>query len=486
MCGIVGIVQKDNCFTELYDALIMLQHRGQDAAGITICKGENLHSRKSKGFVREVFSQRHFERLKGNYGIGHVRYPTAGGNSKEYAQPMYVNSPYGISLAHNGNLSNTKELAAELFNSDLRHISTDSDSEVLLNILAHEISKNNQKKPNPETLFEAVQSTFKRCEGSINVVSIITGHGLLAFRDRHGIRPLTLGSRKNSDGTKDYMITSESAAFSSSNYYIERDLKPGEALFISKDGEMHTKICSDNTALTPCLFEYVYFARPDSVIDGVSVYQARQNMGVKLAEKIKKNIPDNDIDVVIPIPESSITSGTKVAECLNKEVIYGFVKNRYVGRTFIMPEQEMRRRSVRRKLNPINDEFKNKNVLLVDDSIVRGTTMKEIVNMCYKAGANKVSVASSSAEVKFPNVYGIDMPAKSELVASNRSLEEIKEFIGCDNLVYQDLADLVESVLELNPQLDGVENSIFTGIYPTEITDEYLNYLEKKRKSLNS
>tara|TARA_B000000565_G_scaffold252909_1_gene228715 strand:+ start:3374 stop:4834 length:1461 start_codon:yes stop_codon:yes gene_type:complete len=486
MCGIVGIVQKDNCFTELYDALIMLQHRGQDAAGITICEGENLHSRKSKGFVREVFSQRHFERLKGNYGIGHVRYPTAGGNSKEYAQPMYVNSPYGISLAHNGNLSNTKELAAELFNSDLRHISTDSDSEVLLNILAHEISKNNQKKPNPETLFEAVQATFKRCEGSINVVSIITGHGLLAFRDRHGIRPLTLGSRKNSDGTKDYMITSESAAFSSSNYYIERDLKPGEALFISKDGEMHTKICSDNTALTPCLFEYVYFARPDSVIDGVSVYQARQNMGVKLAEKIKKNIPDNDIDVVIPIPESSITSGTKVAECLNKEVIYGFVKNRYVGRTFIMPEQEMRRRSVRRKLNPINDEFKNKNVLLVDDSIVRGTTMKEIVNMCYKAGANKVSVASSSAEVKFPNVYGIDMPAKSELVASNRSLEEIKEFIGCDNLVYQDLADLVESVLELNPQLDGVENSIFTGIYPTEITDEYLNYLEKKRKSLNS
>ena len=486
MCGIVGIVQKDNCFTELYDALIMLQHRGQDAAGITICEGENLHSRKSKGFVREVFSQRHFERLKGNYGIGHVRYPTAGGNSKEYAQPMYVNSPYGISLAHNGNLSNTKELAAELFNSDLRHISTDSDSEVLLNILAHEISKNNQKKPNPETLFEAVQATFKRCEGSINVVSIITGHGLLAFRDRHGIRPLTLGSRKNSDGTKDYMITSESAAFSSSNYDIERDLKPGEALFISKDGEMHTKICSDNTALTPCLFEYVYFARPDSVIDGVSVYQARQNMGVKLAEKIKKNIPDNDIDVVIPIPESSITSGTKVAECLNKEVIYGFVKNRYVGRTFIMPEQEMRRRSVRRKLNPINDEFKNKNVLLVDDSIVRGTTMKEIVNMCYRAGANKVSVASSSAEVKFPNVYGIDMPAKSELVASNRSLEEIKEFIGCDNLVYQDLTDLVESVLELNPQLDGVENSIFTGIYPTEITDEYLNYLEKKRKSLNS
>ena len=486
MCGIVGIVQKDNCFTELYDALIMLQHRGQDAAGITICEGENLHSRKSKGFVREVFTQRHFERLKGNYGIGHVRYPTAGGNSKEYAQPMYVNSPYGISLAHNGNLSNTKELAAELFNSDLRHISTDSDSEVLLNILAHEISKNNQKKPNPETLFEAVQATFKRCEGSINVVSIITGHGLLAFRDRHGIRPLTLGSRKNSDGTKDYMITSESAAFSSSNYDIERDLKPGEAIFISKDGKMHTKICSESTALTPCLFEYVYFARPDSVIDGVSVYQARQNMGVKLAEKIKKNIPDGDIDVVIPIPESSITSGTKVAECLNKEVIYGFVKNRYVGRTFIMPEQEMRRRSVRRKLNPINDEYKNKNILLVDDSIVRGTTMKEIVNMCYKAGANKVSVASSSAEVKFPNVYGIDMPAKSELVASNRSLEEIKEFIGCDNLVYQDLADLVESVLELNPQLDGVENSIFTGIYPTEITDEYLNYLEKKRKSLNS
>ena len=386
---------------------------------------------------------------------------------------MYVNSPYGISLAHNGNLSNTKELAAELFSSDLRHISTDSDSEVLLNILAHEISKNNQKEPNPETLFKAVESTFKRCEGSINVVSIITGHGLLAFRDRYGIRPLSLGSRSNSDGTKDYMISSESAAFSSSNYDLERDLHPGEAIFISNDGEMHTKICSDNTTLTPCLFEYVYFARPDSVIDGVSVYQARQNMGVKLAEKIKKHIPDEDIDVVIPIPESSITSGTKVAECLNKEVIYGFVKNRYIGRTFIMPEQDMRRRSVRRKLNPINDEFKNKNVLLVDDSIVRGTTMKEIVAMCYKSGAKKVSVASSSSEVKFPNVYGIDMPAKSELIASNRSLEEIKEFIGCDNLVYQDLSDLIDSVTELNSELDDVEKSIFTGVYPTNITDGY-------------
>ena len=282
------------------------------------------------------------------------------------------------------------------------------------------------------------------------------------------------------------MISSESAAFSSSNYDLERDLHPGEAIFISDDGEMHTKICSDNTTLTPCLFEYVYFARPDSVIDGVSVYQARQNMGVKLAEKIKKHIPDEDIDVVIPIPESSITSGTKVAECLNKEVIYGFVKNRYIGRTFIMPEQDMRRRSVRRKLNPINDEFKNKNVLLVDDSIVRGTTMKEIVAMCYKSGAKKVSVASSSSEVKFPNVYGIDMPAKSELIASNRSLEEIKEFIGCDNLVYQDLSDLIDSVTELNSELDDVEKSIFTGVYPTNITDGYLENLEKKRQAINS
>ena len=315
---------------------------------------------------------------------------------------------------------------------------------------------------------------------------IITGHGLLAFRDRYGIRPLSLGSRSNSDGTKDYMISSESAAFSSSNYDLERDLHPGEAIFISDDGEMHTKICSDNTTLTPCLFEYVYFARPDSVIDGVSVYQARQNMGAKLAEKIKKHIPDEDIDVVIPIPESSITSGTKVAECLNKEVIYGFVKNRYIGRTFIMPEQDMRRRSVRRKLNPINDEFKNKNVLLVDDSIVRGTTMKEIVAMCYKSGAKKVSVASSSSEVKFPNVYAIDMPAKSELIASNRSLEEIKEFIGCDNLVYQDLSDLIDSVTELNSELNDVEKSIFTGVYPTNITDGYLEDLEKKRQAINS
>tara|TARA_B100000214_G_scaffold84196_2_gene57370 strand:+ start:160 stop:1620 length:1461 start_codon:yes stop_codon:yes gene_type:complete len=486
MCGIVGVVQKENCFTELYDALIMLQHRGQDAAGITICDRGNLNSRKSKGFVREVFTQRHFERLKGSYGIGHVRYPTAGGNSKEYAQPMYVNSPYGISLAHNGNLSNNGKLASELFRSDLRHISTDSDSEVLLNILAHEISKNNLKEPSPDTLFNAVESTFKRCEGSINVVSIITGHGLLAFRDRYGIRPLSLGSRINADGNKDYMVSSESAAFTSSNYELERDLDPGEAIFISKDGEIHSKICSKNTTLLPCLFEYVYFARPDSVIDGVSVYQARQNMGIKLAEKIKKHIPDHDIDVVIPIPESSITSGTKVAECLGKEVIYGFVKNRYVGRTFIMPEQDLRRRSVRRKLNPITDEFKGKKVLLVDDSIVRGTTMKEIVGMCYKAGAEKVSVASSSSEVRYPNVYGIDMPAKSELIANDRNLEEIKNFIGCDNLVYQDLSDLIESVIELNKKLDGVETSIFDGSYPTNITTEYLEKLEKKRKSVNS
>ena len=482
MCGIVGIVQKDNCFTELYDALIMLQHRGQDAAGITICEGSTLNSRKSKGFVREVFTQRHFERLKGNYGIGHVRYPTAGGNSKEYAQPMYVNSPYGISLAHNGNLSNTKELAAELFSSDLRHISTDSDSEVLLNILAHEISKNNQKEPNPETLFKAVETTFKRCEGSINVVSIITGHGLLAFRDRYGIRPLSLGSRSNSDGTKDYMISSESAAFSSSNYYLERDLHPGEAIFISTDGEMHTKICSDNTTLTPCLFEYVYFARPDSKIDEVSVYKARMRMGSKLAEQIKKTKPDHDIDVVIPIPDSSTTAAHELAVGLGIPYREGFVKNRYIGRTFIMPYQEERKKSVRRKLNILDLEFQGKNVLLVDDSIVRGTTSKKIIEMARASGAKKVYFASAAPPIKYQNLYGIDMPSTSELIASNQTNDEVAKEIDADWLIYQTLDDLIDTVQVGNPEINEFETSIFTGKYITPLVENYLEDLENSRK----
>ena len=387
MCGIVGVVQDKDCFTELYDALIMLQHRGQDAAGITICNGDHLNSRKSKGLVREVFNQNHYERLKGNYGIGHVRYPTAGGNTKEYAQPMYVNSPYGISLAHNGNLSNTPDLAKELFHSDLRHISTDSDSEVLLNILAHEISKHKEKDPSPEIFFEAISNTFQRCEGSISVVSIITDYGLLAFRDKLGIRPLILGSRENESGGLDYMVASESAAFHSNGFKIKRDIAPGEAVFITFDGQLFSNQCEDESKLTPCLFEFVYFARPDSIIDGVSVYEARQNMGERLAKKIKAEIPLDDIDVVMPIPESSIVSGTKVAESLDKQIAYGFVKNRYVGRTFIMPEQNLRKTSVKRKLSPIYSEFKDKKILLVDDSIVRGTTMKEIVKMCYSAGA---------------------------------------------------------------------------------------------------
>lgn len=481
MCGIVGIVQQENCFTELYDALIMLQHRGQDAAGMTVCDNGHLHSRKSKGLVKDVFGQQHFERLQGTYGVGHVRYPTAGGNSKEYAQPMYVNSPYGIALAHNGNLSNTKELAKELFHSDLRYISTDSDSEVLLNILAHEISNFRERDPSPDLFFDAVAKTYDRCEGSTNVISVITDYGLLAFRDKLGIRPLILGSKSNSKGGKDYMVASESAAFFSSGYEIERDLMPGEAIFITFEGDLFSRICAEKTSLTPCLFEYVYFARPDSVIDEVNVYEARQAMGLKLAEKIKQKIPLDDIDVVIPIPESSISSGTKVAEVLKKELAYGFVKNRYVGRTFIMPDQKMRRTSVRRKLNPIKSEFNGKKVLLVDDSIVRGTTMKEIVQMCYAAGAKMVSVASAAAEVRFPNVYGIDMAARSELVASGRSQEEIKKFLGCDHLVYQSLEDMVASVMELNPNLDGVEKSIFDGKYPTNITDQYLDHLEQTR-----
>ena len=483
MCGIVGVVQSEDCFTELYDSLLMLQHRGQDAAGITICEQDHLHSRRAKGLVREVFNQQHFNRLKGTYGIGHVRYPTAGANSKEYAQPMYVNSPYGIALAHNGNLSNTSELAEELFHDDLRHITTNSDSEVLLNILAHELTKFKENDPSPEIFFNAVTNTFQRCIGSINVVSIITDFGLLAFRDKNGIRPLSLGSRLNSKGSKDYMIASESAAFSSSNYSLERDILPGEAVFITFEGEIFSKLCVEESRLSPCLFEYVYFARPDSIIDQVSVYEARQNMGRKLGEKIKKCIPPNEIDVVIPIPESSITCGTLVAQVLGKEIAYGFVKNRYVGRTFIMPEQGQRRQSVRRKLNPIGKEFKDKNVLLVDDSIVRGTTMKEIVQMAYDAGAKKVSVASAAAKILFPNVYGIDMAAKSELIASGKSNEEIKTYLGCDNLVYQDLEDLIASVKDLNPNLDDVERSIFDGHYLTEISESYLNKLEEERGS---
>ena len=483
MCGIVGVVQDKDCFTELYDALIMLQHRGQDAAGITICNGDYLNSRKSKGLVREVFNQNHFERLKGNYGIGHVRYPTAGGNSKEYAQPMYVNSPYGISLAHNGNLSNTPDLAKELFHSDLRHISTDSDSEVLLNILAHEISKYKEKDPSPDIFFEAISNTFQRCEGSISVVSIITDYGLLAFRDKLGIRPLILGSRENESGGLDYMVASESAAFHSNGFKVKRDIAPGEALFITFDGQLFSNQCEDESKLTPCLFEFVYFARPDSIIDGVSVYEARRNMGERLAKKIKAEIPLDDIDVVMPIPESSIVSGTKVAEFLEKQIAYGFVKNRYVGRTFIMPEQNLRRTSVKRKLSPIYSEFKDKKVLLVDDSIVRGTTMKEIVKMCYSAGAKLVSVASAAAPVKHPNVYGIDMAARGELIASTRDIEEIKKFIGCDHLIYQDLNELVDSVTSLSDKIVDVEKSIFDGNYPTNITKEYLEVLAKRRGS---
>ena len=481
MCGIVGIYSETHVASLIYDSLLMLQHRGQDAAGMVVCdETGRLNSRKSMGYVRDTFQQRHMNKLLGNYGIGHVRYPTAGGAGKEFAQPMYVNSPYGISLAHNGNLTNSKVLARELFHAEMRHLNTDSDSEVLLNIFAHELGKQRAILPSKKHFFKAVRKTHIRCQGAYAVVALITGFGLLAFRDPRGIRPLVIGV-KEGISKKEYIIASENASFSALGFKTLRDVYPGEAVYIDVEGNLHSDQCSENAEPTPCIFEYVYLARPDSTLDEISVYKARMRMGQKLAKKILKLNPEHDIDVVIPIPDSSTTAALQLAAALKLPYRQGFVKNRYVGRTFIMPEQLLRKASVRRKLNPINDEFKDKKVLLVDDSIVRGTTMKEIVAMCYKAGAKKVSVASAAAKVCFPNVYGIDMAAKKDLIASSRTNDEIRDFLGCDNLVYQSLEDLEESVLELNSDLNKVEKSIFNGVYPTDISSDYLEKLEVKR-----
>ena len=425
MCGIVGISAESNVAAEIYDSLLMLQHRGQDAAGMVVCnKEDKLSSRKSMGYVRDVFQQRHMDKLIGNYGIGHVRYPTAGGNGKEFAQPMYVNSPYGISLAHNGNLTNSKQLSNELFHAEMRHLKTDSDSEVLLNIFAHELGKQREIFPSAEHIFKAVSKTHIRCDGAYAVLALITGHGLLAFRDNNGIRPLSIGIRKGKN-RDEYVIASEDALFSSLGFTKLRDIEPGEAVFIDKNGELFSQQCSDSPQKRPCIFEYVYFSRPDSKIDEISVYKARMRMGSKLAEQIKKIKSDHDIDVVIPIPDSSTIAAHELAVDLGVPYREGFVKNRYIGRTFIMPYQEERKKSVRRKLNILDLEFKGKNVLLVDDSIVRGTTSKKIIEMARDAGANKVYFASAAPAIKYQNLYGIDMPATSELIASNRSDEEV-------------------------------------------------------------
>ncbi|MDG1202493.1 MAG: amidophosphoribosyltransferase [SAR86 cluster bacterium] len=481
MCGIVGISGENNVVGDLYDSLLMLQHRGQDSAGMVVCDSEGkLNSRKSMGYVRDTFLQRHMDKLVGNYGIGHVRYPTAGGDGKEFAQPMYVNSPYGISLAHNGNLTNSDSLANELFHAEMRHLNTDSDSEVLLNIFAHELGKQREIYPEAKHIFKAVAKTHRRCDGAYAVIALITGFGLLAFRDVNGIRPLVIGIRKGKN-RDEYMISSENAAFASLGFETLRDVDPGEAVFIDNNGSLHTQQCAEVYQERPCIFEYVYFARPDSTIDQISVYKSRMRMGKRLANKITRINPDHDIDVVIPIPDSSTTAALQLADELKIPYREGFVKNRYIGRTFIMPHQEERKKSVRRKLNILDLEFKDKNVLLVDDSIVRGTTSRKIIEMAKEAGANKVYFASAAPPVKYQNLYGIDMPATKELVASKKTDEEICAEIGADWLIYQDLNDLIASVQEGNPNIKEFECSVFTGQYITPLNDGYLENLENTR-----
>ena len=482
MCGIVGISAENNVAAEIYDSLLMLQHRGQDAAGMVVCDSEGkLNSRKSMGYVRDVFQQNHMNKLIGNYGIGHVRYPTAGGAGKEFAQPMYVNSPYGISLAHNGNLTNSKELAMQLFHAEMRHLNTDSDSEVLLNIFAHELGKQREIYPSAEHIFKAVAKTHRRCDGAYAVLALITGHGILAFRDNNAIRPLSIGIRKGV-ARDEYIIASEDALFTSQGFTKLRDVEPGEAVFIDKNGNFFSQQCAEAPEKKPCIFEYVYFSRPDSKIDEISVYKARMRMGSKLAQSIKKINPDHDIDVVIPIPDSSTTAALQLAVDLDVPYREGFVKNRYIGRTFIMPYQEERKKSVRRKLNILDLEFRGKNVLLVDDSIVRGTTSKKIIEMAKESGAKKVYFASAAPAIKYQNLYGIDMPATKELVASNRTNEQIAQEIGADWLVYQSLEDLIETVQYGNPEIKEFETSIFTGEYITPLGENYLQDLENSRQ----
>jgi len=481
MCGLVGVVTSVDVGVCLYDTLTVLQHRGQDAAGIMTSDNGKLNLRKDNGLIKDVFRTRHMRRLTGQMGIGHVRYPTAGSTSPALAQPFYVNSPYGLALAHNGNLTNTEELSRDLFKADLRHINTDSDSEVLLNVFAHELQCRGNIKPSPEDLFAAVSGVHDRCRGGFAAVVMITGYGILGFRDRNGIRPLVFGSRQTDNGNE-YMIASESVALDSQGFNLDRDVAPGEAVFIDVNGNLHSKVCTEPGEHTPCIFEQVYFARPDSLMDGISVYKARLRMGEKLADKLKRLRPNHDIDVVIPIPDTSRTSALELANRLGLKYREGFVKNRYIGRTFIMPGQSQRKKSVRQKLNAIELEFKGKNVLLIDDSIVRGTTSKQIIQMAREAGANKVYFASAAPPIRYPNVYGIDMPAASELIAAGKTNSEVEELIGADWLIYQDLDDLIAAAAEGNPTISRYECSVFDGEYITGDVDEmYLKRLENIR-----
>ncbi|MCL5040947.1 MAG: amidophosphoribosyltransferase [Gammaproteobacteria bacterium] len=481
MCGIVGIVGKSNVNQALYDALTVLQHRGQDAAGIVTCDRGRLFLRKDNGLVRDVFHQRHMQRLVGSMGIGHVRYPTAGSSSSAEAQPFYVNSPYGITLAHNGNLTNVEQLSREIYESDLRHVNTNSDSEVLLNVFAHELALGGKLQPNEEDIFKAVRAVHKRCKGGYAAVAMITGYGIVGFRDPRAIRPIVFGKRETENGTE-YMVASESVALDVLGFDLIRDLEPGEAVYITENGELHTRQCAEYSEFSPCIFEHVYLARPDSMIDKVLVYKARLRMGEKLAEKILRERPEHDIDVVIPIPDTSRTSAVELANHLGVKFREGFVKNRYIGRTFIMPGQAARKKSVRQKLNAIELEFRGKNVMLVDDSIVRGTTCKQIIQMAREAGAKNVYFCSAAPAVRYPNVYGIDMPSAHELIAHGRTTEEVAELIGADWLIYQDLEDLVEAVSEGNPDIHHYDCSVFNGEYVTgDVNEAYLGKIEQAR-----
>ena len=484
MCGLIGIVGHQPIAQDLYEGLTMLQHRGQDAAGLTTCdKQGRLHQLRGNGLVRDVCQRKKFSRLQGHCGIGHLRYPTAGSDRSEEAQPFYVNSPFGIALGHNGNLINAASLRQELFREDMRHINTESDSEILLNVLAHELlEQKDLYRQKPETMFRAVSGMYRRCTGAYAGVALVAGWGMLAFRDPYGIRPLVYGHRETSKGLE-HIVASESVALDMLGFTLERDLHPGEAILVEPDGTVHSRICSETEVpIAPCIFEYVYFARPDSVMNGVSVQRSRMRMGRLLANKILREWPDHDIDVVMPIPDTSRTAALEIAYRLNRPYREGFIKNRYIGRTFIMPEARERKQSVRRKLNPIRNEYENRSILLVDDSVVRGTTSREIVQMARDVGARKVYFSSASPPVRHPNIYGIDMPNAAELIAHDRSEQEICEAIQADRMIYQDMADLITSVQKENPALQRFDCSVFNGEYVTGVPDGYLEQLARTRR----
>ena len=481
MCGLAGMVGRHDVQYDLYEALTLLQHRGQDAAGMVTCKGDTVQQRKRNGLVLDVFRQEHLDRLQGNMGIAHVRYPTAGTASSAEAQPMYVNSPFGICMAHNGNLINDDELNEDLFRADRRHINTSSDSEVLLNVFAHELQNVAGLRLQADEIFKAIERVHERAVGAYAVIALIIGYGIVGFRDPYGIRPMVFGKRETRDGPE-YMIASESVALDVLGFDVIDDVEPGEAVVIQTNGQLHRKQCARNAQYSPCIFEQVYLARPDSMMDGISVYKSRLKMGEKLADKILRLYPDNDIDVVIPIPDTSCTAALPMAHRLDVKYREGLVKNRYIGRTFIMPVQQQRQKSVRRKFNAIELEFRDKNVLLVDDTIVRGTTSRQIVQLARDAGARKVYLASAAPPVRYPNVYGIDMPAASEFIAHGQSEQEIADYMGVDWLVYQDLEDLVSCSMGINDRIKRFDTSVFDGDYVTGgVDDTYLNRIETLR-----